>query len=182
MCLVWASELVSCIRCFIFYKPSTSPFPLSCTIFSFLVFSSGSVSELCCDYSTPVKFCLQNFPACSSSGALPVNDSMPFLAVGLWLHLLLLFSWVDSLLQAHPAFPTKDLLLSEGVTAQEDSAAGSWWSCMIFLSLCFLIYLVDLKFWGLSEIIHEKYLILSLAMSKHPVSDSCHCDFCHHHL
>lgn len=38
-----------------------------------------------------------------------------------WLHLLLLFSWVDSLLQVRPAFPMKDLLLSEGVMAQEDS-------------------------------------------------------------
>lgn len=34
----------------------------------------------------------------------------------------LLLSWVDSLSQAHPAFPMKDLLLSEGVMAQEDSA------------------------------------------------------------
>lgn len=61
-----------------------------------------------------------------------MNDVMPFLAVGLWLHLLLLFSWVDSLLRAHPAFPTKDLLLSEGVTAQEDSVWRNGGKSLLF--------------------------------------------------
>lgn len=58
---------------------------------------------------------------CSSPAPLHMNDVNLAWSLGSWLHLLLLFSWVDSLLQAHPAFPMKDLLLSEGVTAQEDS-------------------------------------------------------------
>lgn len=49
-----------------------------------------------------------------------MTDAMPSLAAASWLHLLL-FSRVDSLLQAHPAFPMKDLLLFEEVMAREDS-------------------------------------------------------------
>lgn len=49
-----------------------------------------------------------------------------------WFHFIRLFSLVDSLSRAHPAFPMKDLLLSEGVMAQEDSVWRNGGKSLLF--------------------------------------------------
>lgn len=98
---------------------SSPPHPLSlCHALPFRVLCRAPRVPVC---ARPERSVFQAPPA-ASSAALPgsgVRKQVSWQRVS-WLHLLL-FPWVDSLSQALPAFPMKDSLLSEEVTAPEGS-------------------------------------------------------------